>query len=732
MKLLLAILFILITTVSFGTTYYVDATLGNDSNNGITPETAWKTLNRLNNAMISPGDSILFKRGEVFRGNLIPVIGSDPDYVTYGAYGTGNKPKILGSYNRNSAFYWIDEGENIWRMVQPAATLSSLELLPNPDFGDNISNWDIYNSSENGASSQFERTSNPNEYYTTPGGGKLVCQNNGLIQSDIQIFTYSWPITSSKWYKFSFKAKATEQFTMNSTNITLMKESSPWTNYSSSQTIKDVTFTTTWTTYEFVYETNITANDARITFYFGNIIPEGATFYFDSLSFKEFSGNPELLTMDVGNIIFNNESFCGIKVWDETALDKQGEFWYDENNETLKLYSVSNPALYYSDIELALRQNIIDISYKSYIVFDNLDLRYGAVDGVQGINTHHIWIKDMDISYMGGGDQYGGTETVRFGNGVSFLVGAHDNIVERCTFNQIYDAAMSPQGGSAPQGFEVYNLYFRNNIVRNCEYSFEFWAQSDKATVSNVYFVNNTCMNAGGGWGHAQRPDPNGNHLMFFSNDATTSSFYVINNIFCNSTEEGVRWARIDNISEVFMDNNCWFETSGNIARIENNYYDYGSQWEEYKATTQQDIHSIAADPLLAPDYTLLDNSPCINAGSTISSVNQDYNGVSRPQGNKYDIGAFESNVLTTLENASKIDKVLLYPNLVNNFLTIETPGLDIASKLYIYNINGQELMSQQIDQTKMEIDLSNLLPGVYILRIINDKSVEVRKIIKK
>jgi hypothetical protein len=128
----------------------------------------------------------------------------------------------------------------------------------------------------------------------------------------------------------------------------------------------------------------------------------------------------------------------------------------------------------------------------------------------------------------------------------------------------------------------------------------------------------------------------------------------------------------------------------------------------------------------------LLDNSPCINAGSTISSVNQDYNGVSRPQGNKYDIGAFESDVLTTLENASKIDKVLLYPNLVNNFLTIETPGLDIASKLYIYNLNGQELMSQQIDQTKMEIDLSNLLPGVYILRIIHDKSVEVRKIIKK
>ena len=732
MKLLLTIFFSLIAALSSAITYYVDATNGDDNNNGTSPQTAWKTIDKVNNALIIAGDSVLFKRGEVFRGSLIPVSGSDPFYIIYGAFGVGNKPKILGSYNRNCVCNWIDEGENIWRMNQPAVSLSGPELLPNPDFDDDISNWNIYNSSENGASSDLYRTTNTDEYYTAPGGGKLICQNNGEIQSDIQVFTSNWSITSSKWYKFTFKAKATQEFKMNSTNITLMKASSPWTNYSFSQTVKDVTFTTSWTTYEFVYKANVTASDSRITFYFGNIIPDGVTFYFDSLSFKEYSGYPELLSMDVGNIIFNSESFCGVKVWEETDLDKQGEFWYDENNEILKLYSVSNPALFYSDIELALRKNIIDISYKSYIVLENLDLRYGAVNGVDGMNTHHIWIKDVDISFIGGGDQYGGTETVRFGNGVSFLVGAHDNIVERCTFNQIYDAAMSPQGGSAPQGFEVFNLYFRNNIVRNCEYSFEFWAQSEKATVTDVYFVNNTCMNAGGGWGHAQRPDPNGTHLMFFSNDANTSSFNVMNNIFYNSTEWGVRWARRDNISDVFMDNNCWFETSGNIARIENNYYDYESQWEEYKATTGQDTHSIAADPLLEADYTLKDNSPCINAGLTISSVNQDYNGVVRPQGNNYDIGAFESNVLTALENVSKTDKVLLYPNPVTNVLTIVTPGFDTASKLCIYNLSGQELMCQQIDQTEIEIDLGNLLQGVYIVKIVNDKSVDTRKIIIK
>ncbi|NTV78205.1 MAG: hypothetical protein HGA25_03445, partial [Clostridiales bacterium] len=83
---------------------------------------------------------------------------------------------------------------------------------------------------------------------------------------------------------------------------------------------------------------------------------------------------------------------------------------------------------------------------------------------------------------------------------------------------------------------------------------------------------NNTCVNAGGGWGHAQRPDPNGAHIMLYNNDATTSSFFIMNNIFCNSTEWGVRWTRRDNLGDVIMDYNCWFETSGNLARIENNY----------------------------------------------------------------------------------------------------------------------------------------------------------------
>ena len=45
-------------------TYYVDATNGNDSNNGLLPATPWKTIAKVNASRFNPGDQILFKREE--------------------------------------------------------------------------------------------------------------------------------------------------------------------------------------------------------------------------------------------------------------------------------------------------------------------------------------------------------------------------------------------------------------------------------------------------------------------------------------------------------------------------------------------------------------------------------------------------------------------------------------------------------------------------------------------
>lgn len=348
------------------------------------------------------------------------------------------------------------------------------------------------------------------------------------------------------------------------------------------------------------------------------------------------------ISTDVGNIIFNNESSCGIKVKDASELNAQGKFWFDKDHGAVKIYSVSNPASFYSEIELALTRNIINETNCSYVTYENLDLRYGAAHGIGGANTHHIWIKDLNISWIGGGYLPGyGDGKVRYGNGVEFWSAAHDNIVERCTINQVYDAALTVQGDET-SGYETFNIYFRNNIINNSEYSYELWGRPAASHLHDIYFENNTCLNAGFGWGHAQRPDPNGTHFMIWGFLAKSDHVHIRNNIFSQSSDYGARYYDDSELAKVIVDYNCWYESSGLVALIGETPFSYVSQWNAFKEVSKQDRHSIAADPHLNDDCTLKSNSPCMDSGIKVITVAEDYHRMKRA-GEKYDMGAHET-----------------------------------------------------------------------------------------
>ena len=96
-----------------GTTYYV-ANSGNDGNDGLTPSTAWKTLDKVSSAELKAGDGVLFKRGDLFRGKVMTKSG-----VTYGAFGDGEKPKLYGwDYDLADEALWelYDAEHSIWKM----------------------------------------------------------------------------------------------------------------------------------------------------------------------------------------------------------------------------------------------------------------------------------------------------------------------------------------------------------------------------------------------------------------------------------------------------------------------------------------------------------------------------------------------------------------------------------------------------------------------------------------
>jgi len=99
-KLLLLILFSMFYFTVHSQTYYFSNS-GDDSyteEQAQSPDTPWKTLDKLNSLSLSPGATILFKKGDVWRGQItVKNSGSADNPITFGAYGTGNKPVISGS-----------------------------------------------------------------------------------------------------------------------------------------------------------------------------------------------------------------------------------------------------------------------------------------------------------------------------------------------------------------------------------------------------------------------------------------------------------------------------------------------------------------------------------------------------------------------------------------------------------------------------------------------------------
>ncbi len=101
------------TTVTVtGQKYYISAD-GDDSKDGKTPETAWKTTEKLNTVKLSEGDGVFFRRGDIFRTETIKASSG----VTYSAYGEGEKPKIYRSpENGADASKWtlLEGTTDIW------------------------------------------------------------------------------------------------------------------------------------------------------------------------------------------------------------------------------------------------------------------------------------------------------------------------------------------------------------------------------------------------------------------------------------------------------------------------------------------------------------------------------------------------------------------------------------------------------------------------------------------
>ncbi len=118
---------VLISANVWATTYYVSSSAGNDLNNGTSAATAWQTIAHVNGQTFQPGDSILFKRGDVWNESLVTSSsGTSGSPIAYDAYGTGPAPNLTGYYAVPSNA-WILVTGNAWKAPMPA-TFSAINF----------------------------------------------------------------------------------------------------------------------------------------------------------------------------------------------------------------------------------------------------------------------------------------------------------------------------------------------------------------------------------------------------------------------------------------------------------------------------------------------------------------------------------------------------------------------------------------------------------------------------
>ena len=81
-------------------------------------------------------------------------------------------------------------------------------------------------------------------------------------------------------------------------------------------------------------------------------------------------------------------------------------------------------------------------------------------------------------------------------------------------------------------------------------------------------------------------------------------------------------------------------------------------------------------------------------------------------------------------ENTGTSFKLFIYPNPADKQLFLSTANGNVKGVITVYNLQGQKVINKKYNGNKL--DISSLIPGVYILTATVDNNLQRIKFIKK
>jgi hypothetical protein len=219
------------------------------------------------------------------------------------------------------------------------------------------------------------------------------------------------------------------------------------------------------------------------------------------------------------------------------------------------------------------------------------------------------------------------------------------------------------------------------------------------------------------------------------------SSFQFFNNTIINPKSDGIRFMNAHSENNLFINNIIinpgaydYYKNLGSVnfeaqdAYI-HNYLDMATITAHNNIFARSSKNQYFADTLNA-DYHLTAQSPAVNSGYNLSEkgITFDLENKSRPNGNDYDIGAYEFQIITGVDvRTSKSNPLKIQPNPAENYLNLKFYlKKDQKLSLKIISITGKEFpifASEKFKagENRRKISLSKLPKAVYILFLYNE-----------
>jgi photosystem II stability/assembly factor-like uncharacterized protein len=213
-------------------------------------------------------------------------------------------------------------------------------------------------------------------------------------------------------------------------------------------------------------------------------------------------------------------------------------------------------------------------------------------------------------------------------------------------------------------------------------------------------------------------------HNLFFLNDSV--GFVYGRNEIWKTVDRGNNWNEISNgffdttlYKVVFRNENLAYAIT---ATIISGSLVGGEDFYIYKTSDgclNWEAQPYLADSVWIRDITFTNDSTGYGVGG--DKFNGTTNGVIIKTTNGGTAG---------INHLKKNQHFICYPNPARETLSIETTAFFGETTLALYNMNGQEVLKDQITNNKTTIDLSGLTSGVYFLKLMSEKVIEVKKIV--